>query len=117
VLTAVAILDVSVHTQQSPVPASPFVANEVIIAFEPWASDATKSLARSRVRTGLTRALRAGPDGQLEVASLPDGMPVEAAAAALSRVAGVQYAEPNWISYSCRAAQLWARGNRSTPVE
>src|SRR5262245_24438699 len=90
VLTTIAFLDVSVRTQQSPAPASPFVPNEVVIAFEPWASDATKSLARSVVRAGLKRTLRAGLDGQLEVASLPDGMPVEAAAAALSRAAGVQ---------------------------
>jgi subtilisin family serine protease len=125
VLTSIAFMDVSVRTQQSPAPASPFVANEVVIAFEPWASDATKALARSVVRGGLKRALRGGPDGQLEVASLPDGMPVVAAAAALSRVAGVQYAEPNWI-YTHDATsndprytsgELWGmEGDASTPA-
>ena len=95
VLAAIAFLDVSVRTQQGPAPANAFVPNEVIIAFEPWASDATRSLARSAVRAGLKQELRAGLDGQVEVASLPAGTSVQAEAAALSQQAGVQYAEPN----------------------
>src|SRR5215510_3028094 len=97
VLAALAIQGASVHTQQAPASSTAVVPGEVVIAYEAWASTATKGRARGQVRAALKRALRAGQDGQLEVATLPPGLSVQAAINALSGVAGVQYAEPNWL--------------------
>jgi len=102
VLTAVLALIV-IHSatvgsqQQQPAPRRPFRAGELLVAFEPWTSDATRAAIRARLGAGQLRAIRNALDGRLELTRLPAGVSVEAALAALANIAGVQYAEPNWV--------------------
>lgn len=73
--------------RQSPV-GGEYVADEVLIAFEPGQTSTLHE-------TGLAAMPRpAGP--QLMVLKVPPGTVLERAAA-LSRVAGVRFAQPNWI--------------------
>ena len=87
----------NVGSQQQPAPGRPFRAGELLVAFESWTSEAMRAAIRARLGAGQLRAIRDALDGRLELTRLPAGLSVEAAIAALANVAGVQYAEPNWV--------------------
>jgi thermitase len=111
--------------QPQPAPGRPFRAGELLVAFEPWTSDAMRAAIRARLGAGQLRTIRDALDGRLELTRLPAGLSVEAAAAALASVAGVQFAEPNWV-YTHDAESndpgytlgyLWGlQGDASTPT-
>jgi subtilisin family serine protease len=70
----------------------PFVAGEIIIGFKAGASDADKSRARGKANAAHKDAISA----DLEVASLPPGLALQAAADALLEDSAVAFAEPNY---------------------
>src|SRR5919198_31195 len=97
-------------TSPSPVPAAaqvppsapgaPFAPDEVIIQFRPGVSDADKAAARSRAnatRKELIAAAGGGGRGELELAGVPPGLAVAAAARSLESHPAVAFAQPNWI--------------------
>jgi thermitase len=126
ILALIVIHGATVGSQQSqPASGRPFRAGELLVAFEPWTSDAMRTAIRARLGAGQLRAIRNALDGRIELTRLPAGLTVEAAVAALANVAGVQYAEPNWLythdaqsndpGYS--AGYLWGlQGDASTPA-
>jgi thermitase len=126
ILALIVMHGATVGSQQpQPNPGRPFRAGELLVAFEPWTSDAMRATIRARLGAGRLRAIRDALDGRIELTRLPAGLSVEAAAAALANMAGVRYAEPNWV-YTHDAESndpgyaggyLWGmQGDASTPV-
>jgi subtilisin family serine protease len=125
-LALIVIHGANVGSQQpQPAPGRPFRAGELLVAFEPWTSDALRAAIRARLGAGQLRAIRNALDGRIELTRLPAGVSVEAAIAALANVAGVQYAEPNWVythdaesnDPAYTGGYLWGmQGDASTPA-
>ena len=83
---------------QRPVPPGlDFVQQELLIKFRPGTSDNDKRDARDWFNAQRAQVIRADAAGDLELARLPSGVPVELAADVLSQHAAVAFAEPNWI--------------------
>jgi subtilisin family serine protease len=78
-------------------PAGSFIEDEVLIQFRAGASEADKADARGWVNGRRKKLLRRDNQGELEVATVPSGIPVENAIALLSRHPTVRVAEPNWV--------------------
>ena len=79
-----------------------FVSGEVLIQYRAGASDAAKQRARGRVARKPRRSsleAPAGPisKGDLELARVPPGIAIAAAARDLEADPAVEFAEPNWI--------------------
>jgi subtilisin family serine protease len=78
------------------------VPGEVLVQFRSGASAADKARARARVgaqygETIAARAARRDSKGDLELAHVPPGIAVAAAARGLEADPAVEFAEPNWI--------------------
>jgi subtilisin family serine protease len=94
----VAVLAGQPHAQVPGTPASVrFLENQVLIQFQPAATDQDRVDARGWVNAQRRELVRRGPDGDLELATLAPGIPVEFAVDLLSRHPAVRFAEPNWI--------------------
>jgi len=98
------------------VPAA-FVADQILIHFQPNADASARSAALDVVggwSAGVIAADDAGT-GALELVALPAGAAVEAAARVLSALPAVAYAEPNWIlsdqSLAAPTDPLYASGS------
>jgi subtilisin family serine protease len=111
---------VTVEPQAQP-DAPAFVPNEVLVQFEPEATDADRAAARTAARAALAATLR--PDRRLE--RLTTSLSVGEAAAILQALPQVEFAEPNWIYYREATANdpyfldgsLWGTyGDASTPA-
>jgi subtilisin family serine protease len=79
-----------------------FVPGEVLIQYEAGATETQRLAARARIGASLkesihTATMKQFGAGVLEVAFLPSGMSVSAAARGLEGTAGVRFAEPNFI--------------------
>jgi subtilase family serine protease len=101
-----------------------FVQDEILIQFTSAASEDDKRAARGFAGAQQRRSLREGDGGDLEVAALPPGLPVEVAVDLLSRHPAVSFAEPNWTytrqqessTFLYRWGFLWGMyGDATTP--
>jgi len=110
-----------VHTQN---PELRFVADEILIQFQPGTLAPLQADARRLAGAMRRELLRRNGAGELELARL-NGVSVEAAVARLRQHPAVRFAEPNWI-YQHQAAsndpyytenQLWGMlGDTTTPA-
>jgi subtilisin family serine protease len=77
----------------------PSVPNELLVTYEPGATDAQRAAARGRVGAQLAeRVVRgAGDRREVELVRTPAGVDRAAAVRGLTAAAGVVAAEPNWI--------------------
>ena len=107
-----------------------FVTNEILIQFEPGASEIDKASARDRIGAFQkqpleTMPLRSAGLGDLELASIPPGLMIAEAARRLESHPAVRFSEPNWI-YAHQATSndpyytngsLWGMyGNATSPA-
>ena len=107
-----------------------FVQGEVLIQYRPGVSAAAKARARGRAgadpsETVLAAQARRDGKGDLELARIPPGIAVAAAARNLESDPAVEFAEPNWV-YQHNATSndtyygngsLWGMyGDASTPA-
>lgn len=74
-----------------------FADGQLLIQFRPTATESEKTEARGFVNAQRSRLLRAAAAGDLELASLPPGIPVNVAIDVLARHPAVSFAEPNWV--------------------
>lgn len=72
------------------------INGEIIIGFKPGATAADKVRARGKANAAHGEALAASGGGDLELATLPPGLALHAAAAALKDDPAVDFAEPNY---------------------
>ncbi|MEQ1896439.1 MAG: S8 family serine peptidase [Vicinamibacterales bacterium] len=72
-------------------------ASEVLIQFRPGTNASDQRDARGLVNAQRKELLRGGPDGEVELAELPFGVPLGNAIALLAQHPRVAFAEPNWI--------------------
>jgi subtilisin family serine protease len=89
------------QAQQPVGPDTNFVANEMLVQYQPGASAAAKGAARARVRATAIETLanagsRADGGGDLELVRIPPGLAVAEAVRGIQGGA-VAFAEPNWI--------------------
>lgn len=87
----------NVNTQNAPAGGARFVPGELLIEFQPWASEATKATARQVVGAVLASRIRNAAEGQLERVRLISGIDVAAAIRLLRDSPAIRFAEPNWI--------------------
>ena len=71
--------------------------NQLLIQFRAGASELDKGEARGWVSAQRKELLRGNGGGELELATLPPGLPLDNAIALLSRHPAVTFAEPNWV--------------------
>jgi subtilisin family serine protease len=84
-------------TAQQPVgPDHDFVANEMLVQYEPGATAAAKASARARVRAEVLERIASHDGRDLELVRIPPGLAVADAARGISGES-VEFAEPNWI--------------------
>ena len=107
-----------------------FVPSEVLVQFQPGASEADRDEARGRVggrpdEVILPAAAREDGKGDLELMVIPPGLSVAAAVARLKAHPAVEFAEPNWVYYHqvtsndpyYVGAQLWGMyGDATSPA-
>ena len=112
------------------VQAAAFVSGEVLIQYRAGASDAAKQRARGRVAAEaeeviVEAASRSDQKGDLELARVPPGIAIAAAARELELDPAVEFAEPNWVYEHQLASndtyftsgQLWGMyGSSTTPA-
>jgi subtilisin family serine protease len=112
-------------TQNAPAAAARFLPDELLIEFQPWASEATKASARQLVGAALASRVRNASEGQLERVRLLSGIDVAAAIRLLRDSPAIRFAEPNWIytheavsnDPGYTAGYLWGMyGDTTTPV-
>jgi subtilisin family serine protease len=72
-------------------------ANEILVEFQPWATDGSKDTLRRSVRAIASDRLRSAGEGQLERVRIAAGSDLNAAILALRSNPLVRIAEPNWI--------------------
>jgi subtilisin family serine protease len=80
------------------------VPGELLIQFRPGASEAAKAQARGRVGAEQDEVIveetgREDGKGALELARIPPGLAIAAAARGLEADPAVEFAEPNWVYY------------------
>jgi subtilisin family serine protease len=82
---------------QQPGPANDFVANEMLVQYEPGTTPQGKAVARGRVgATAIETVARGNGRGDLELVRIPPGRAVSEAVRDIQGN-GVEFAEPNWI--------------------
>jgi len=79
-----------------------FVPGEILIQYEPGATESQKLAARGLLGAGTkerihTSTMKMNGVGELELAALPHGLAVAAAVSGLEGAPGVAFAEPNYI--------------------
>jgi thermitase len=85
------------RAQQPAGPASDFVANEMLVQYEPGTTPQGKAVARGRVgATAVETVARGNGRGDLELVRIPPGRAVSEAVRDIQG-SGVEFAEPNWI--------------------
>jgi subtilisin family serine protease len=95
-LVALGILVSRPPVVQTQNPQREFVSGEVLVQFQPGATDADRADARTWVGGRRRQLLRRNGAGELEVTRLP-GRSVEEAVALLRMHPAVRHVEPNWI--------------------
>ncbi len=110
--------------------ASEMVPGELLIQFRAGASEAAKAQARGRVGAEHDEVIvdetgREDGKGTLELARIPPGLAIAAAARGLEADPAVEFAEPNWVYYHTATAtdpyytngSLWGMyGDATTPA-
>jgi subtilisin family serine protease len=79
------------HAQYNP--------SELLVQFSPNASEGTRAAVRQGLGAQREEVVLANGRGQLELLRLPAGLTVASAVRGLEGVAGVEFAEPNWVYY------------------
>ena len=74
----------------------PHLAGELVVQFSPGAAAAVKAAALSSVGGRIAEHLRMDADGAVRI-TIPAGLDVARAIEILSKIPGVQFAEPNYI--------------------
>src|SRR5688500_9751031 len=97
VVTGILAAGDTVLTQNPQAPPFARVADEILVEFEPWVTEASKDSLRQLVRGVSSARIRALGQGHLERLRLGPGVPVDAAIRDLLQSPFVRFAEPNWI--------------------